>query len=235
MRCSLLRDTVPLTNELDIRIDGKKKPLVVLKGLNIQSNVGNPVSDLVALLTSADVGFKLEDGNVDPASTTFSYITSKDWTMNKVEINGKVYYLYQNKLTFGVVETELVLSFIAKDKTSDSRTFYEDLVGEVLVGNDVKRLAWLLAVGGTITGRKLTAVKMNSRLEKVNELSIYNPVLQVQTSNSPKPKTMYLTANDMACVLDLNTVESVTVRKTGDTILIVFTTKGKLDYILEFS
>ena len=235
MRCSILKDTIPLVDEVVFTIADKKPVVVYLQGVRTKStDESDPLNDLVGLLSSANVGFKLPNDFEKFGVVAFSYQTSSNWVKQTITLDGKDYYLYQNKLTFGVTKSKLVLSFVVKERTSDSESFYEDLVGKVLTGSDIKALAWLLATGNSITGRRLISLKMSSRLEQVNELSIFNPVLQVMTSNSTNPKTMYLSANDMSSVIDLNTVASVTIRKKLDSINIIFTTKGKVDYTLEF-
>jgi len=233
MRCSILKDTVPLTDTVVFNVADKKPIMVYLTGLQTGGD-NDPLVDMVNLLTTADVGLELPNKFEELGVISFAYQTSSNWTRQTIVLDKKKYYLYQNKLTFGVTKSKAVLSFIVKDRTSDSETFYEDLVGKVLTGQDIKSLAWLLATGNTITGRRLISLKMSSKFEQVNELSIFNPVLQVMTSNSTNPKTMYLSANDMSSIIDLNTIASVTIRKREDSINIVFTTKGKVDYTLEF-
>lgn len=212
--------------------DGNKKPMLCLHGLPTKAKP-DPIVDLIAVLSESNVGIQLPKMEKVPELVTFSYCAGSEWKKYDITLNGKIYSLYQNKCVFGLTKTEVILSFVVKDKTSDSKTFYEDLIGEVLTGEDVKSLAWLLAVGSSITGRRLTALKISSKLEKINAVMAFSPVLQVETSNSLSPKTMYVESRDLYGVVDLNTVESVTIRKVEDTINVVFSTKEKTDYTLE--
>lgn len=236
MRCSLLKEAIPLLDTVHFEFSGNNYPTVIVTGIYTKNAYieSDPVSDIISLLASADVGLKLPT-TYEKTMPTFAYQSKSNWTRYDIKINKQVYSLYQNKLTFGKAKATLTLSFIIKDTTSDSMTFYEDLVGQVLMGDDIRHLAWLLATGTTITGRRLYSVKLCNSLEKTNNLAVYNPTLQVETSNSKLPKLMYIIANDIVGVLDLTTVVSVKIRKKEDIIQIAFITETKSEYMLEFN
>lgn len=228
MRCSILKDSIPLVDTITFNYTKGKPIMVYLQGLKT-TDTGDPVVDVTSMLATADVGLTFPSGLEDYGVIAFGYKTSARWTKQTVTIDKKQYDLYQNKLVFGKTKSELILSFIAKERTSDSETFYEDLVGKVLTDNDIKALVWLLAVGNTITGRRISSVQIASKYEQVNELSAFNPLMQIATSNSTRPRHMYLLANDITATLDLNTVKTLTIRKDKEGIIsLVFTTDSKL-------
>lgn len=230
-----MRDTIPLLDTVLFEFDGNKPAIVTLQGIKYDLNgAGDPASDIITLLTASDVGLTIpEDDIFSDKVEAFSYVTSSDWTKQVITLDEQQYSLYQNKLVFGETKVSVVLSFVVKNVTSNSMSFYEDLVGKVLVGGDIKAFAWLLAVGNTITGRRLSAVKISSKLEQINKTTIYNAALQIMTTKSNSPKYMYIMSNDMTSVIALDTIESVTIRKQENTIVIVFLTKEKLTYALE--
>lgn len=237
MRCSIIREPIPLINFVGFDFSLKNKVGLALSGLYAGDQPNKAVIDVIALLESAGKATKYPNDLEEyyTHSTVFSYITGTNWTKKPITLSNQTYILYQNKLTFGVAKATTILSFIVKDKTSDSQTFYEDLMGQVLIDDDIKKLSWLLAVGSTITGRELNAFKVSSRLEKVNTVTVFNHSLQIETSNSKAPKLMTISADNMSCFIDLNTIKCVTFRKTDDDILkIIYTTNNKIDYTLEF-
>lgn len=233
MRCSILKDAIPLVDSVTFN-KAKGEPIMVyLQGLRT-TDTNDPVTDVTSILASADAGLTFPSGLENYGVTAFGYKTSARWSKQTVTIDKQGYDLYQNKVVVGKTKAQVVLSFIVKNRTSDSETFFEDLVGKVLTGNDIKAFAWLLAVGNTITGRRLTSVKVNTKYEQINELSVFNPLLQIATTKSSNPRNMYLLANDATGTLDLSTVETLTIRKDKEGIVfLVFTTKNKMTWTLQ--
>jgi hypothetical protein len=234
MRCNIINTPVPLLDTVTFDFDGNKPVVLGLVGYNSVLNEPDPVADTIALLSTADVGLAIDKSN-ESGMTVFSYTASNKWTMREITILDTTYYLYNNKLTFGLANNEISLSLVVKAVTSDSKTFYEDLVGNVLVDiADIKALSWLLSEGTTITGRRLASIKAYNKLEQVNQISIYSRRLDINSSNSLSPKRMYVVDDKFMLTLDLNEVKQVVIRKQDTTIELVYTTKADTVLLLAF-
>lgn len=233
IRCNVIKGSIPILSAVGFEFDEKDNLLLALTGLESSNSTKNKASqnvvDLINLLVSAKVGFRL---NPTDTGLGFSYKASKVWSKRDITLHKQVYTLYENKITFGTAKTTLKLSVMVKDVTSDSKTFYEDLVGHVLLGEDIKSLAWVLAEGNTITGRAINSISVTNKLENANKISVYSTDLDINTSNSLTPKTLYIISSTLITTLSLNTVNKITIRKVNDNINIVFFTDNNMVYEL---
>lgn len=232
MRCNIIKTPIELASGVIFNVTDNKPAVVFVTGL-VDKYGYNPLADLVSLLTTANVGLSVDEDKQEQDYITFSYETSTNWTKRTITISDIKYSLYENSLTFGVAKNKLRLSFIVKDYTSDSQTFYEDLVGKVLTSSaDIKGLSWLLSIGDSITGRALKGLEISNKMELVNHTIDCSPSLQVMSSNSTSPRTMYVTSDSTQTAVDLNTIKSVTIRNKMGEINLVYTTKNNGTYTL---
>lgn len=159
------------------------------------------------------------DNSKDSSIGFYYKPTNTEWKKQEITIAGTTFTLYTNWSRIGVVKELVYFAILFKDKTSDSESFYEDIVNKPLSNIDLRKLFWLLAIGH-VTGVKPYLTSVDTEQEGI---IINAGNCSIQSSNSIIPKSGIINSDSVSINFDLSLAKDIKVATDATTYMFALT------------